>query len=173
MNEITTSALVLDSKQTGEYDGRVTLFTQSGGKIIARARSLYKANGKLAAHLQPLTIVQVRLVEKKGIQIVDALAQQRLITPATTPAQAVQLLSVARLITELTQPQQPDQDLWNLIATGRLMSRELLAVLGFDPEHASCDRCQKKQPSHFLLREAVYVCKDCFGAIRAPASVVI
>lgn len=166
-------ALVLDVKQTGESDARVTLFTQSAGKIVARARSLYKSNGKLAGHLQTLTIAQVRLVEKKGIQIVDALSERKLMSATTAPAEVVQLLSVARLIDELTQPQQPDERLWELIESGQLLNRQLLGVLGFDPEHASCDRCQKTQPSHFALRETVYLCRECFGRQRSTSAVVI
>lgn len=167
MNEFATNALVLDITQTGEYDGRIILFTETAGKITARAKSLFKLGGKLAGHLQPLTIAQVRLVEKKGVQIVDAITVKRLVTAITPATEAKRLLAVARLIDELTQPHHPDGDLWALIDSGRLMQRELLTVLGFDPEHAKCNRCEKTNPNHFLIRDAVYVCTPCFQKIGA------
>ena len=163
MQETSTLALVLDITQTGEQDGRVVLFTQAAGKIIARAKSLYKPRSKLAAHVQPLSIVQVRLVEKKGVQVVDALLVRRYGGNATGPTQTIELLSAARLIGELTSLNQPDDQLWSVIASGKLVSRQLLKVLGFDPEHASCSRCHKHEPTHFLLRDAVYICSTCFG----------
>lgn len=162
MNECATNALVLDITQTGEYDGRVTLFTETMGKIVARAKSVFKLGGKLAGHLQPLTIARVRLVEKKGVQIVDAITVKRLVTAITPATEAKRFLAVARLIDELTQSHHPDGDLWALIVSGRLAQRELLTVLGFDPEHAKCNRCEKTNPNHFLIRDAVYVCTPCF-----------
>ncbi len=162
MQEHSTSALVIDIEQTGEADARVTLYTQLFGKLAVRARSLYKPMSKLAAHLQPLTLVRVRLVEKRGTQIVDALTERRLISMDTTKTEARELLGVARLINELTHVYQPDSQLWEVIQSGKLMSRDLLRVLGFDPDHARCQQCRSARPRHFILRDSVYFCADCF-----------
>ena len=162
MQEYSTLGFILSVEQTGECDGRVTLFTRELGKITARAKSLYKSVSKLAAHVQPLTLARVRLVGKRGIQLTDALIEKRHINPDTDPPIAIELLSVVRLISALTHPHQPDEQLWQLIISGQLVSRELLRVLGFDPAHARCHNCQGMQPAHFLLRETVYLCKNCF-----------
>jgi recombinational DNA repair protein (RecF pathway) len=163
MQEQGTLALVLSVEQVGEYDARVILYTEQSGKVHARARSLFKMKGKLAGHLQPLTIARVRLVEKKGVQIVDAMSEYRYIHEQTPTARALELLGMARLLTELTHPGQPDESLWQLISSRELVGKKLLVAIGFDPEHARCSRCERSAPSHFLLREEQYICKDCLG----------
>ena len=173
MQETTTHALVLDIVQTGEHDARVTLYTEAAGKLVARAKSLYKPQSKLAAHLQPLTIAHVRLVEKKGMQIVDALALRRYGDVDKGATATVELLATLKLLTELTTAHQPDRELWGLIAGGKLVSSSLLKALGFDPEHARCDRCHGERPSHFLLRDTVYLCRDCFVIARVPGGLVV
>jgi recombinational DNA repair protein (RecF pathway) len=170
MQEHSTSALVIDIEHAGEADARVTLYTELFGKIVARARSLYKPMSKLAAHIQPLTLVRVRLVEKKGVQIVDALLEHRLISRQTPKAEALELLGVARLIGELTHIYQPDAQLWEVIRSGNLMSRALLRVLGFDPDHAQCQQCRGGHPQHFILRDSTYLCASCFTKSRSRAS---
>ena len=164
---------MLDIMQTGEHDARVTLYTEAAGKLVARAKSLYKPQSKLAAHLQPLTISHVRLVEKKGMQIVDALTLRRYGDVDKSAPATVELLATLKLLAELTTAHQPDRELWGLVAGGKLVSSSLLRVLGFDPEHARCDRCSSAEPSHFLLHDTVYLCRDCFTIARAPGTFVV
>lgn len=173
MQEYFTRALVLDVDRTGEADARVVLFTEHLGKITARARSLFKPLSKLAAHVQPLTLTRVRLVEKNGVQLVDAMTEQRFITGSTPIVRARELLGVARLINELTHTHQPDSTLWSLIDRGALMSRELLRVLGFDPEHATCRVCRRGHPQHFILADSSYVCQRCFVTLRTGARAAV
>lgn len=172
MQEYSTRALVLDIEKVGERDGRVVLYTEELGKVVARAKSLYAINSKLAGHLQPLTIAQVRVVEKKGFQVVDALAVYRY-TAGASPQKVIELLAAARLISELTSPQQPDDQLWELIVGGNLVSRPLLKILGFDPAHAVCSRCRHSSPKHFLLRDAVYLCTACMTRARMREGIVV
>lgn len=173
MQEHSTRALVIDIDRANESDARVTLYTELLGKVVARARSLYKPKSKLAAHLQPLTLTQVRLVEKHGIQVVDSLTERRLITTDTPKVVALELLGVARLISELTHEYQPDNQLWEVIRSGNLMSRELLRVLGFDPDHAGCHECRSPRPQHFILRDSVYLCANCFQKSRAGSHTAV
>jgi len=162
MQEFSTLALVLEVKQTGEQDGRVILYTELLGKVAVRAKSLFAPNSKLAGHLQPLMLSRVRLVEKKGVQVVDALAEKAFISAKTKPLVASEFINASRLINEMAQPFHPDAELWDLIIRNRLVSAELLRVLGFDSAHASCNQCQQAQPKHFLLRDMVYLCSKCF-----------
>ena len=173
MQERVTLALVLSFEQTGERDGRVVLYTEHDGKVVARARSLYAPRAKLVSHLQPGTISLVRLVEKKGVQIVDALVQKRLIAGSTETIKAVEYLAILTMLAELTHPNQPDPALWRVIEQGRLASRELLRILGFDAAHAQCQGCEKLQPSYFLLRDLSYICKGCFSALKNQRVVVV
>lgn len=171
MNERLTEALVLATEQTGEADGRVTLFTRDNGKVIARAKSMYKPTSKLAAHLQPLAVCQVRLVEKKGVQIVDAVRLHTYAPHSSTSAELLRMLGAAELLRELTHPGQHDAVVWGLIASGKLASRGLLKALGFDPDHALCSRCNQNPPRYFLTRETVYVCEPCVSRAGRVVSI--
>lgn len=160
MHEYVTSAFVLDVVSAGEYDARVFLFTKELGRVVARARSLRKGNSKLAGHLQPLMISTVRLVQKNGFQIVDALLERNL-AKDTEPKNIRELIAVARLILEMTSEGQAEPELWSLLQEGDILSKRFLKVMGFDPEHAVCNQCCAKAPSSFILRDAIYVCQKC------------
>jgi len=76
MQEYVTEAVVLDTVPSAELDVRVSLFTKKFGKLVARAKSVKKITSKLAGHLEPGNIIKIRLVEKKGLQLVDALKER-------------------------------------------------------------------------------------------------
>jgi len=173
MQEYTTTALVLDAEPAQEADMRVQLFTRDLGRVVCLVKAGRKPTAKLMPHLQPLTVAQVRLVEKKGVQLVDALSLQRLIQPTSSFREASELLAIAQLIMQQTALNQPDSELWELMVSGRLATRDFLRVLGFDPEHARCNQCRASAPQHFLLREAEYVCRNCFARARMSAGIVV
>lgn len=169
MNEYVTKALVLDRETAGEYDSRVFLFTESLGRLTARARSSRKINSKLSGHLEPLTVVQVRLVEKSGFQVVDAVTINSDLKRSTKLREMAVVLS---MIKKLTSHHQPDKDLWDLIERGELLGRPFLKVMGFDPDHARCNQCEVAMPSYFVVTDALYRCKACFSQPRSGSSVV-
>lgn len=164
MQEFSTLALVLSVEPAGEADARVFLFTEALGQVVARAKSLRKPNSKLAAHLQPLMLSHVRLVVRRGAQVVDALAVRSLRQAEAKKRTDVELLGIARLIQELTSEYHPDEALWRLVSGDKLASRSMLTLLGFDPTHARCERCGALHPTHFLLRNATYLCRNCLYA---------
>lgn len=164
MNEVTTKAFIVSWADQSEGDARVTLYTEALGKIVAKARSVRKINSRLAGHLEPLTLSKVRLVHKKGYQIVDALAVKSFKT--NEAKKVIEMLSALGMINALTNEEEPDQDLWNLLEVGNITSKDILRVLGFDPEHASCSECNTKAPKHFLLKQMYYVCGPCFTKTR-------
>ncbi len=115
-----------------ELDLRLSLFTKKFGKIKARARSARKITSKLAGHLQVGDLVQVRIVEKQGLQVVDALKKIRL------PLSPHDLGLLDGLLPEF----QPEAELWRLLGGEELPWRRVLKVLGWDPDHAHCRICQ-------------------------------
>ncbi len=160
MNEYVTDAIVLDREVTGESDSRVFLFTKLLGRVTARAKSSKKIYSKLSGHLEPLTIVTVRLVEKSGFQIVDAVACGRV---AKESGKICEVLTVLAMIKRLTEPHHPDAELWQLIERGELLGRSFLKIMGFDPEHARCDQCERPNPSYFIPSDSLYRCRSCLG----------
>jgi len=78
LSEFFTEAIVLDREELGEFDSRIFLYTKILGKVAARAQSARKITSKLSAHIEPLNLVNARLVYGKNFQLVDALRFQKL-----------------------------------------------------------------------------------------------
>src|SRR3989344_1490726 len=105
MLEFVSEAFVLGCEDLGEYDSRVHLYTKDFGKITARAKSLKKITSKLAGHLQPLNLVMARIMEKNGVQVLDALTLEK---GKLSPYLADALF----LIKELAAEGQQDFEIW-------------------------------------------------------------
>ncbi|PIT93107.1 MAG: hypothetical protein COU06_01755 [Candidatus Harrisonbacteria bacterium CG10_big_fil_rev_8_21_14_0_10_38_8] len=158
MTEYTTQALVLTRDLVSEDDASLLIYTEKLGKIRARAKALYKPTSKLSVHLQPLKISTIRVVKTKGFQVVDALSQEKIFT---SDKNIKNLLSLVTVIDKLTNYLEPDYELWEVLNTKELVSRDVLSILGFDPTHASCLRCKKVKPEKFLVSVMEYVCVNC------------
>ncbi|MDP3901448.1 MAG: recombination protein O N-terminal domain-containing protein [bacterium] len=163
MIEHYTEAIVLDKEGIGETDSRIFLYTETMGKIVAKAKSARKITSKLSAHLEPLTWSAIRLIKNKDWQITDALRQHRLNNK--------QFLGIFRLIKDISPIEHADPWLWQLLKTlyenrysADTASLAILKISGFDPKHANCHNCSHQQPEHFLLNSAKYICHNCWSA---------
>jgi DNA repair protein RecO (recombination protein O) len=162
MIEYFTKALVLDQENSGEFDKSIFLYTEDLGKVVAKARSIRKITSKLAGQLEPLNFIRVRLVEKNGFQVVDALAFNKI--KASVPA-----LELARFIKELTFELQPDRKFWLLIRkifqdlknNKKISYKPFLEALGFSPKFARCNVCASKFVVYFSKTEQVFLCRKC------------
>lgn len=166
MIEYSTKAFVLDSENVNEFDKLVYLYTEELGKVVARAKSARKITSKLAAYLEPLNFIRVRLIEKNGFQIVDALNFDKI---TALP----QNLAISRFIKEMTAEIQPDKKLWQFI---RCLTREnfsyrpLLKILGFDPDFASCQICNRRPAVYFYKNDQIFFCKQCSLSRHFPSA---
>lgn len=165
MQECTTNALVLELTESGELDMLAHLYTEKLGRVTAKAKSARKIISKLMGHLQPLTLTRVRLVQKNGFQIVDALGIAR----APKTAHALAFLS---FIKEMTVPEQRDYALWLLLKksirdlrTDAFSYLPLLKALGFDPRFAECARCGAKPVMRFVPAEQFFLCRRCASTL--------
>lgn len=163
MVEHFTEAIVLDKEDLRDFDSRICLYSRDLGKVMAKATSVRKIVSKLAAHLEPGNLIQVRLVGKNAFQIVDAL---KISSFPKTP----QTITSLNLIRELTPEGQSDNELWQLIKAGDLSGGKLLGVLGFGQQFAACQNCGADDPAHFLLNELAYYCAVCFIKAGRPSS---
>ena len=160
MHEYLTEAIVLDREPVGERDSRVTFFTKRHGKLIARARSARAALSKLSAHLEPGLRVRVRLVEKRGLIVADALKHSR---PAL-PTEALAYLK------EILPEAQPEPGLWKLLIDGKFDWINTLRILGWDPGRASCAACGGAYAG-FHIKTQAFSCLPC--ASKLPRNEVI
>jgi recombinational DNA repair protein (RecF pathway) len=147
MHEYVTKAVVLDkATRGGEADARYSFFTERYGKVTAKATSSRKIISKLAGHLEPGTLVAVRIIEQHGTKVVDALKITRV---------QIGMRSLAAL-NELLGEWEPDAEMWHeLVAVvpsatepkGTMLGKatfswaRALAILGWDPREAVCANC--------------------------------
>lgn len=183
MIEYFTEALVLDTEDAGELDKSIYLYTKELGKVKAKAKSIRKITSKLAAHLQPLSFVKIRLVEKNGFQITDALTIGRIKisqqAPLEIPFLTGQALAVLQFIKEMTFELQPDKNLWLLIKkifqdlrdNKKISYQPLLKALGFASDFARCNVCASKFIPYFSKTEQVFLCRRC--ALKVPQDELI
>ncbi len=174
MTEYFTKALVLDQQDSGEFDKLIYFYTEDLGKVVAKAKSIRKITSKLASQLQPLNFVRVRLVEKNGFQVVDALAFNKIKASSL-------IFELVRFIKEMTFELQPDRKFWLLI---RKISQELknnkkfsykpiLKALGFSSEFARCNVCDSKLVVYFSSAEQVFLCRKCAFKINKNELILI
>ncbi len=162
-NEYFTEAIVIDKEPIGEADLQIYLYTKDLGRITARAISARKIISKLASHLEPLSRVQVRLVQKNRFQVVDAVRTGSL---PRSPA----VLRILRLVKDLTGEGQADLELWNILESGNATGASVLGALGFDSQYAVCENCGNEKPSHFVFGRLEYICASCFLQSGKPAA---
>ncbi len=156
MLEQVTEAIVLDKEWHGEAHARVHLFTKDWGRVVAKATSARKITSKLGAHLEPLNIVTVRLIQKNHLpQAVDALRRDKLSFGA---------FPGLRLVKELALEYERDYALWEIVRhptdSSSQYVKNILAVLGYDPQFAACAWCGRA-PEHFSFGALSFVCGAC------------
>ncbi len=140
----------MESMPHREQDLRVTLFTEKHGKIQARARSARKITSKLSPHLQPGFFAKVRLVEKSGVQAVDALKTQKSVFGLPD------LMELANLLPAF----HAEPELWQTLRAGELRWPKVLRILGWDPVHARCGMCEG-EADFFLTKSQEFLCGNC------------
>lgn len=155
MLEIVGEAIVLDKEWIGEAHARVHLFTKDWGRVTARAVSARKITSKLGAHLEPLNVITVRLIQKNHLpQAVDALRTDKL---------SFNEFSGLRLVKELALEYEQDNGLWEILrhpARSPRYARNILAILGYDPRFAACAWCEQA-PGYFSFGGLSFACAAC------------
>jgi recombinational DNA repair protein (RecF pathway) len=150
MEEYVSDAVVLAKEPRGEKDARYTLFTKQFGKIAGRTKSSRRITSKLAGHLEPGTVAQVRFIEKGGTQIVDALKISH---------SDISLNDLA-LLGGILPDMQADRDLWKELASGPFSWGSVLRTLGWDPRAALCALCGRRAGWFFVPRQE-FLCDAC------------
>ncbi len=178
MMEYFTEAIVLDKKESGDFDNLIFLYTRDLGKVTAMAKSVRKITSKLAGHLEPLNFVRVRLVEKNGFRIVDALAPKQIKKQKASVESFSKSLALLQFVKAAAFDLQPDPLFWQAVRkiltvdfNEKKAYRYLLKILGFDPKFAACQRGGGKEADYFLKTDQIFFCKQC--ALKIPKDDVV
>lgn len=157
MREYLSEAVVLYRLPNGNLDERVVFLTRRFGKLVGKAKSVRKITSKLSGHLQPGNLVQVRLVEKNGLQVVDALKKSRLDFA----------LPKLRFLGEILSETEPEFKIWEMLVGRTFSWDKVLKILGWDPDFASCAVCGGTCIVSFHPKTQEFFCKEC--ASKLPA----
>lgn len=174
MKEYFTKALVMGQENSGETDRRIFLYTEELGKVVARARGARKIISKLAGHLEPATFSDVRLIEKNGLQVADALSFGKMNKNNGN-------MRFLQFLKEMTFEFQPDRRLWSFIKKNFLQDkkadsipyREILKIMGFDPKFAECQICQSQNVNCFSETEQIFLCEHCSSKVPQNEIILI
>jgi len=165
MIEIFTEGFVLDRTPSGELDEVVSIFTKDLGKVAAFAKSSRKITSRLSGHLKPGRYLQLRLVEKNKLQLVDALSRPSLANPR-------KLLLFLHFLNRLLPERDADLKLWHLVRAvisrgefGAADYRRLIESLGFGSA-SFCQNCGQRRGDSFLVSEAVFLCRRCLAKLK-------
>lgn len=167
MREYASEAIVLSREPVGELDARFAVFTERFGRLAAKAKSVRKPTSKLASHLEAGNLISVRIVEKNGLQVVDALKKRKL------KASVSDLAVLAALLAE----SEPEPEIWNELVfsgeTGRLNWEAVLRALGWDPAEACCSICDNRSLSAFRPETQDFLCENCASRLHGDGLIYI
>ena len=166
MLDIVTDAIILKKESLGDYNATYTFFTETQGKVTARATSIRKITSKLAAHLEPGLLSKIRLVARNGVfgtrshfQVVDSLLEKRLYTDHP----------FLEMVSGIALSLHVDPILWDFLVTGDTNRKKLLTLCGFG-ESQTCVSCGMPAVNlHHPDQE--FMCHNC--SVRVPREQII
>lgn len=164
MREYVMEAIVLATRSKGEKDRVVDLFTKELGRFDARVIGGQKFLSKFSPHLDLGNFVIARLVRKNTFTLTDVISKPQSKTRSNLK-QFSSILQALFLVRALVPVLQPDLPLWYFLKAlpkPKLnVLKDLLSILGYNPERAICEKCKSENISHFLPREQGFLCKTC------------
>ena len=173
MREYLTEALVLDKNEVNETDLVVDLYTKELGRVKAKVTSGQKITSKLSPHLEPLTFSLVRLTEKNGFVVVDALTQDYLKHFRVSPVYFAKALKLLSALKGLIYSEEIDPKLWfwlkKTLVKRDFFYNHFLKILGYDPKLAEFHKCRSLFIKYFLIEDQIFLCRNCGFKVHGNA----
>jgi recombinational DNA repair protein (RecF pathway) len=151
MREYVSEAVVLAKMPSNHNDARYSIFTKRFGKMVAKGVSARKITSKLAGHLEPGTLARVRLIERGGLTVVDALKERRIGIS----------LSDLNFLSRLLAENEPEPFVWDLLEQDRFSWDATLQALGWDSHYARCVVCGTTPVAGFSVVRQEFFCARC------------
>jgi len=147
---IKTEAIILKSADSNEVDRLLTIYSEEMGKINISAKGVKKLESKLRYSIEPISWVQMILVEGKNSLILkDTVIKDQLLNIKKDLGKIKIAKKITDLIDEAIAGQEKDDDVWRLILmTLKALNEDkisfksavvdfqnnLIKILGYDPE---------------------------------------
>jgi len=149
---IKTEAIILKSTDTNEVDRLLTVYSKELGKINISAKGVKKLESKLRYNIEPISYVQLILVEGKNFLILkDAVLLDQFLNIKKDLEKIKIARKLADLIDEAIAGEEKDEDVWFLILKTiqaingnksidlagflKTFQKDLIKLLGYSPEH--------------------------------------
>ncbi len=184
-----SEALIIRRNDWRENDSRVVLYTKNFGKLSLVARGSKKFKSKIAAHIEPISLVDMMILKGKAFDYLGSAIIKKAYLNIKTDLNALYFVGAAlALFDSQVKEAAQDEELY-LFLTGWLdlleerfapnLDKEngellynyfvvrLLTILGYKPELRYCLDCHKaiKPGNNYLnLRLGGLICGDCLEA---------
>ncbi len=177
-------AVVLRSRNLGEADKIVTLFTYERGKVDAVAKGVRRPRSRLLGVTQIFTHGRYLLYERRSLDTISQGEMVRSFLPLREDLHRMAHASyVAELLDRTTELNDRHPRLFPLLLmvmemlssgdqlalTTRYFELQLMQELGFRPHLTDCVRCGGKDAASFSIEAGGLLCDGCRGA--DPAAV--
>ncbi len=184
-----TQAIILTRSDWREYDSRLLAYSP-GGKLSLVARGVKKPSSKLAAHIEPLNLVDLMIVSGRQFDYVGGILAQEVFAQIKSDLDKLKLAGQAvNFFRSLIVGRQSDENIFQLLrdffyllnqSPGNcnqnqflfnLFIIKLLSLVGYAPELRVCASCrQPLEPNKtwFDVRAGGLVC-----SAHQPAKEVI
>ena len=147
---IKTEAIILKTADANEVDRLLVIYSEKLGKINISAKGVKKLESKLRYSIEPISWVQMILVEGKNVLILkDAVIKDQFLKIKKDLEKIKIARKLADLIDEAIAGQERDDDIWHLIlmtfkglnenkifpkSVLTDFQKNLIKLLGYDPE---------------------------------------
>ena len=144
---IKTEGIILKKAGLNEVDRLLTVYTKELGKVLVSAKGVRRLESKLRYSIEPISYVQLILVEGKNFLILkDTVLKNQFLKIKKDLEKTKIAKEIADLIDEAIAGEEKDENIWKLILnifkdlnTGKIDLKEFqknfIELLGYDPEH--------------------------------------
>jgi DNA repair protein RecO (recombination protein O) len=180
------TAIILTSKEIGEFDRLYFLYTIEQGLIKVPAKGVRKPAAKLAGHLEPATLSEVYVARSRGRgQITSAITIENFKKTKNSLEKLQIFIGISRFFSRFFSEEEADKKIFDLLLDFlRTMERNIgrerkekdeLAALAFwwkifdqmgqKPEVAKCIVCanmpKSGQKNYFTAQKGGIICSIC------------
>ncbi len=186
-----TKAIVLSRQDYRENDSLAVFYSLDYGKLALIARGAKKAGSKLVGHIEPLSVVDLMVINGKGRDYVGGVIAREQYLNLKKDLNAVYYAGLGvNWLRKMTEEGEAEPELFLLFSSyldlldsrafeslskeeGDLLfaffAFKLLALIGYQPQVGSCLECRlpaKPGKNYFDLKSGGLVCADCF--VKTP-----
>ncbi|HLM84434.1 MAG TPA: DNA repair protein RecO [Candidatus Bathyarchaeia archaeon] len=184
------TAIILASRDVGEFDRIYFLYTRENGLVKAMGRGVRKQTAKLAGHLEPGTLSEVYVARSRGMgQITSAITISGFEDIKKYFEKLHEILKIFKFFARHFSEEEKDERIFDLLKSflgnwensgekgeqGKILLEafwwKLFDFLGHRPETMKCAKCssplEEKGEKFFSAVRGGVVCGGCFPGEQA------